>query len=97
MARTNKDDFTQSFDLGPPIDISQPGYEDVLILYNSNKAMPTKKQKSETGTSVIDSYDTKEATEHCDYMNIILTSHDPGRKQCVAIVPQVRWFNINRA
>jgi hypothetical protein len=88
MAHVNKEAFTSKFDLGVPLDLPKPGIEDVLVIYNRDKAMPNKLQQRGSMSS-IELVTADEAVENCDYMNVVLTSHDQGRTQCLVIVPQV--------
>lgn len=94
MIHTPKDDFVSHFDMGVPIDLPQKGYEDVLIIYNNKKAMPPKLQAHPPDG--ITPLDTQSAIENCDYLNIILTNHDAGRQQCVALVPQYESYHIQK-
>ena len=91
MVHTKKEDFTNHFDLGVPLDIPKAGDEDVLILYSKTSAMPS---SSGGSFSAMELLETEKAIENCDYLNVILTHHDGSRKQCVAIVPQVNFYYL---
>jgi hypothetical protein len=88
IVHVNKEEFTSKFDLGVPLDLPKPGIEDVLVIYNRDNAMPKKLQGKEPLSS-LELVTADEAVENCDYMNVVLTSHDQGRTQCLVIVPQV--------
>lgn len=90
MMHTSKEDFASHFDMGVPLDLPKPGLEDVLILYNK-RSMPDRGESSFIGP-----LSTEEAVQNCDFLNIVLTSHDAGRKQCVAIVPQYESYHIQK-
>ena len=90
MVHVNKEAFTNKFDLGVPLDMPKTGMEDVLVIYNRDKAMPKKLQEKTMNS--IELVTADEAVENCDYMNVILTNHDQGRTQCLVIVPQVKHF-----
>ena len=95
MAHTKFDDFTTKFDLGVPLDDPKvEGEEGVLILYAKDTAMPKKKQQS--NSQAIELFTAEEATENCEYMNVIMTYHEGRRNQCVAIVPQYEAFHIQK-
>ncbi|CAB9500246.1 Nucleotide-diphospho-sugar transferase [Seminavis robusta] len=93
ISHVKKEDFTNTFDLGVPIDQPKKGAEDVLILYNKKGAMPKRLQSSSTPMELLK---TDEAVEQCDYMNVILTNYDPGRAQCTVIVPQYESYHIQK-
>ena len=95
MAHTPQENFTKKFDLGVPIDLpKQIGDTGVLIIYNSEKSMPTRRQNTLTKNSELLS--PEEATENCDYMNVVTTWHEGHRRQCLAIVPQYESFHIQK-
>ena len=93
MARIPKDEFTEKFELGVPLDPPYRGAEDVLLLYNSQHSIPTK-HKSALSRSIQEITSVDEAVENCDHVNMIFTDHEGRRKQCIAILPQVRERNI---
>jgi hypothetical protein len=92
MSRVSKQDFTNTFDMGVPLDPPSAGAEDVLILYSNDKAMPS---NFGNDPNVIPEFTMPDAIEHCDYMNIVLTDHG-RRNQCLVIVPQYESFHIQK-
>jgi len=96
MVHVKKEDFTQVFEMGVPIDQPVPGAEDVLILYNTRKAMPKKHRKLTTITEVDGPLSVKDAVENCDFVNMIFHDFDSKRLQCTAIIPQYESFHIQR-
>lgn len=74
------------------------GDSDVLILYQRIEALP---KRYHDFSETIPSFDheingAKEALEHCDYVNVILTDHGKARNQCWAIVPQYESYYIQK-
>mmetsp|Transcript_31660 Transcript_31660/g.46709 ORF Transcript_31660/g.46709 Transcript_31660/m.46709 type:complete len:570 (-) Transcript_31660:53-1762(-) len=95
MSRINKDEFTNRFEMGVPVDQSKPGEEEVLLLYSSERALTKKKKAEVTGLVPIPRLSVEDATENCEEMHIVLTDHT-NRKQCVALVPQYESFHIQK-
>jgi hypothetical protein len=98
MARVNKHEFTNTYDLGVPLDSTESttGTEDILIVYANSKAVPTDFNKHQTKShSPIPHLSTLQALEHCDFLNVVLTDHG-RRKQCLAIVPQYESYHIQK-
>ena len=94
MTRVKKEEFTQKFELGVPLDLPARGSEDVLILYNSRAAMPNNQQNSlQTSVGLLS---TEEAVENCEFLNMIFAHHDGPRKQCTAILPQYESYHIQK-
>ena len=95
MAHVRQENFTSYFDMGVPIDKpNKEGSEGVLILYNSDKAMPFGKRESLRTNSELLS--PEKATENCLQMNVIMTDHTNKRQQCIAIVPQYESYHIQK-
>jgi hypothetical protein len=98
MSRVGKQEFTDAYDLGVPLDGPSAGAEEVLILYSNEKAMPSTFPAEDANT--IPTLNMPEAVEHCEYMNIVLTDHG-RRNQCIVIMPQYesyhlqKWMRIN--
>ena len=96
MSRISKDSFTTQFELGVPLDQSNPGEQDVLLLYSSTRAHPHRFIKDVASLHTpIPLLEVELATRNCDEMHIVLTDHTK-RKQCVAIVPQYESFHIQK-
>jgi len=98
MSRMTKLDFTNQFDMGVPLDQVKEGEEDVLLLYSSERAHPTK-QSSKVDVKALQTpvphLSVDDAIENCDELHIILTDQT-NRKQCVALVPQFESFHIQK-
>jgi Nucleotide-diphospho-sugar transferase len=97
MSLVHRDDFTQRFDMGVPLDPSDPMNEDVLILYSHSAALPSDKTVSVEVESnhPMPRLDVETATENCDILNVILAApHDP--RQCFAIMGQYRSYHIQK-
>jgi hypothetical protein len=94
MARTTKEAFTSQLDLGVPIDKFINGSSDVLLIYNNKKSLP--KAIVAAGADKIPDLSMQDAVENCDYLNVVLTHHTPGREQCIAIVPQYESYHVQK-
>jgi hypothetical protein len=98
ISRVGKQEFTDTYDLGVPLDPPSAGAEEVLILYSNEKAMPTSFAAEDANS--IPTLNMPEAVEHCEYMNIVLTDHG-RRNQCIVLMPQYesyhlqKWMRIN--
>ena len=97
MNRMKKEEFTQKFELGVPLDLPSEETEDVLILYNSRSAQPTKQQGlSPSSVTNMELLSTDEAVENCDYLNMIFAHFDGPRSQCTAILPQYESYHMQK-
>jgi len=97
MARITKQSFMDAFDLGVPWDPPKDGQEDVLLLYNRQRSLPSNKDRAAIeGEGPIPLLsNVSDAMINCDFLNIVLNDNG-GRKQCVAIVPQYESFHIQK-
>jgi hypothetical protein len=76
--------FATKFDIGVPLNPTTPGNKDVLILYNSENALPDQFDKYQEDAPHLS---IKSATKHCHTMKLVLT--EPSQqKQCLAIMGQ---------
>lgn len=99
MARTSKTDFFEHFDIGVPFDVPKSQDSDVLLLYNHEQTFPEnyKDPSMITDDSSIPQLETKDAVEHCDNVNVILSNHGgKSKKQCTAIVPNYESYHIQK-
>ena len=97
MAHTSKANLTRKLNLGVPLDLPEPGTEDVLILYNQEKAKPQYAKNAKNAAEIIPYIaSADDALQNCEYLNVVLTHHEPNRRQCVAMVPQYESFHIQR-
>jgi hypothetical protein len=88
MARVNRDEFMEMFDIGVPKDKTVEGNEDVLLLYSSDKALPDNRERD------LPLLSPNKATKHCNTLKIILT--EPNKKECLAIVGQWESYHIQK-
>ena len=97
MARVRKQDFVEHLDLGVPIDLPQPGYSDVLLLYQRANTLPLQfADKQQQQQSSVPLLEMPDALQHCDFVNVMLTDHSGTRKQCTAIVPQYESYHLQK-
>ena len=94
IANIKKEEFTSKFELGVPLDLPAKGAEDVMIIYNSQNAMPSKRKRSLLNN--IEEVPVDEAVQNCDHMNVIFTDFEGKRKQCIAIMPQYESYHIQK-
>lgn len=92
MVRTPRDELTAELELGVPLDQTKTGFEDALIIYGRDISQPDSFQNNPSHVTM----DSKEALSNCEMVNVVLTSHDPGRKQCLAIIPQYESFHLQK-
>jgi hypothetical protein len=93
MARVTKEQFVKDFDMGVPVDRSQPGASDVVILYGREDSLPNKYIESgfTEGSPMLE---MPEALENCEHLHVLLNDHSGFRKQCLAIVPQYESYYL---
>ena len=105
MSRVPRDDFASRFDVGVPLNPTEPGNEHVLILYGHVDAQPTMSAEQQATTTqsqedvpLITSIG--KATENCDFLNVILTNANTnknyGKKQCVALMGQSESAHVQK-
>ena len=113
-ALIGKNDFLANFDYGIPKPPSKrdhesdPGKDDVILLYGSTKALPDRStgvvylDESGNGTS-LPHLSAQDATKNCGALNVIFTDSRKDMQQCIAIVANYesyhiqRWMRINPA
>jgi hypothetical protein len=95
MARAPKQEFTDHFDMGVPLDRPNAGSEDILLLYSSVKSLPDAHLAEFADPNTIPSLSIPAAVENCEYLNIVLTDFS-RRNQCLAIVPQYESYHIQK-
>jgi len=104
LATVDRDDFMTAFDVGVPRDPSVAHRNSaVLMLYQSPAAIPDANAfvQAEIGhstTPLPHLQSAREATQNCDFLNIMLTDHSGGnrRRQCTAIVGQYEAFHLQK-
>lgn len=113
-ALIGKNDFLATFDYGIPKPPSKrdhesdPGKDDVILLYGSTKSLPDNStgvvylDKSGNDTS-LPHMPVQDATKNCGALNVIYTDSRKDVQQCIAIVANYesyhiqRWMRINPA
>ena len=98
MAKVDRDDFTKKFDLGVPLDRSDPSNNEVLLMYSHHNAVPSdpvSKQQA-ISQSEIPKVSAEDATANCDFLNIVFQHHDGRRRQCMAIMGQHEAYHIQK-
>lgn len=102
IARVKKDELTDFFDFGNPVERGKgTGEEDAIILYQNKKAFPS---TDTTLTSAVEYNDGKgipltdpqTATENCDAINVIFTANPGNTRQCTAIVGNFESYHVQR-
>lgn len=94
-ARVMKRDFLETFDGGlPDDDVHNEHLDEVLILYNNEKALPsTQTEATIQSDEPVPKLTALDATEHCQTLHVISTKADVP--QCVALVGQYESFHIS--
>lgn len=104
-ALVGKNEFIQQFDYGIPKPPSKreyekdPGKDDVLLLYGSQKALPDDNKgivNIDEGVAEIPHMSAKDATKNCAVLNVIYTDTHGGEDQCMAIVGNYESYHIQR-
>ena len=101
----SKNEFIQQFDYGIPKPPSKrehetdPGKDDVLLLYGSKKSLPddnTGVVNADEGVADIPHMSATDATKNCQVLNVIYTDTHGGEDQCTAIVGNYESYHIQR-
>jgi len=95
----DRDDFASIFDMGVPLDKSLEENSQVLLLYNRQNAMPKNQTLLNEGKltgEIPIAKSALEATENCDFLNVVLTNVNAKRAQCIAIMGQYESFHIQK-
>lgn len=99
LASVDREEFVERFDMGIPLDKSEPKNKQVLLFYSSEKAMPTtdpfKADEAKANTEIPYIDDVEQAVENCDTLNVILTQPREWQ-QCFAFVGQYRSFHLQK-
>ena len=98
MAKVDRDEFTNKFDLGVPLDRSTSTNNEVLFLYSHTNAMPSDpvQKKEILSQTTIPQISAEDATANCDFLNIVFQNHDGRRRQCMAIMGQHEAYHIQK-
>lgn len=101
-SRVDRDEFAKRFDLGVPLDKTQDGNNEVLLLYSNQKSLPdgsniTKglEEAMISGNAELPLLNVPDATMHCDTLKIILT--EPRKvRHCMAVMGQWESYTIHK-
>ncbi len=90
LVSINRKDMFDTYDFGVPI-TDGAEKEDILLLYNDRRSMPTKRTLSRAAeySGDIPHTTATEATENCDTMNVVFIKnpdHSESVNQCFALV-----------
>jgi hypothetical protein len=105
VSLVSKNDFLATFDYGIPKPPSKrehesdPGKDDVLMLYGSFSSLPNSAKDGAIyadGDGVIPHISAEEATTNCGGLNVIYTDTHDGLDQCIAIVGNYESYHIQR-
>jgi hypothetical protein len=99
QALIDRNDFASTFDMGVPVDPTVRGNEQVLLLYNREPSLPKDRDvanaaRKQGDIPVVQS--AKEATENCDFLNVILTDYREPRAQCWALMGQYESYHVQK-
>lgn len=98
MALVHRDNFTDRFDMGVPLDPNSMHNEKVLLLYSNKNALPSIKARAHEARSnqaIPTMRNLEKATENCDTLNVILTQPN-DKRQCFAMMGQFRSYHIQK-
>lgn len=97
MVLVDRNNFTNQFDMGVPVDPSGEKNEQVLIWYAHPGALPSSKQHAMEAESNhhLPTLSVEDATQNCDTLNVILSAtRDP--RQCFAVMGQYRSYHLQK-
>ena len=100
LSRVDRNEFATHFDMGVPLDETSKNNAEVILLYSHENSVPSrnpfvaKEAMSQTTIPLIPT--AAEATENCDFLNVILTDHNPKRRQCLALMGQYEAFHLQK-
>lgn len=98
IARTSKEDFVKLYDFGIPYDRPQSDMADVLLLYQTEHALPDEMKDESVWNrgDEIPFISAADATKNCQQMNVILTKPPDSNPQCIAIMANYQSYHIQR-
>jgi hypothetical protein len=103
MGRVSRKSFAEKFDIGYGLDKSFEENSEVLILYGSERSLPTNYHMD--GSTVVPHQRVSDATENCDVMKIVVTNPKPKHpksrkdkehKQCIAIMGNWESYHVHK-
>jgi hypothetical protein len=99
MAAVPRDKFAAKLDVGVPLDPPAVTNSQVLIMYNSEHALPenpfySKEASSQTALPLLE---VDEALENCDVLHLSLThTQRPPRRQCTAFMGNYESLHLHK-
>mmetsp|Transcript_28333 Transcript_28333/g.81951 ORF Transcript_28333/g.81951 Transcript_28333/m.81951 type:complete len:604 (+) Transcript_28333:171-1982(+) len=98
IARTSKEEFVKLYDFGIPYDRPQADMADVLLLYQTERALPDKMKDEAVWNrgDEIPFLSAADATKNCQQMNVILTKLPDSNPQCTAVMANYQSYHIQR-
>ena len=100
MALLDRDEFATKFDTGVPLDKTKDTNSRVLLLYSQALSLPKNRtlahdvRKLNSPVPTVSSIE--DATQNCDFLNIVLTDFAPRRAQCIAVMGQYEAYHIQK-
>lgn len=95
MAVVDRDSLAETLDTGVPLDQSFRNNHQVLLLYQSNSALPEDGKMQAMSNGTIPTLPVPDALVNCDSVHLILTQ-PASRRQCVAIMNQYESFHLQK-
>lgn len=101
LISVNRKDMFDTYDFGVPMNHPNAENEDILMLYNEHRALPTDRSLSRLAeyNGDIPQTSAKVATENCDTMSVVFIKNpDPrNNRQCIALVGgQYQGYHVQR-
>ena len=98
LALVDRNEFAKRFDMGVPLDASLPHNDKVLLIYQRPYSLPKNKLAAEQATASgnVPLLSVNDATENCDFLNIVLSEAKTNRAQCLAVMGQYESFHIQK-
>ena len=100
ISKVTKKEFIEKFDYGLPENYDEKGNEEVIILYNDLKSLPSNDERREAvqfdhgiGIPLMGAH---EATENCDAMNVFITHAPKSQKHCIAVVGNYESYHAQK-
>jgi hypothetical protein len=103
MGRVSREAFATKFDIGYGIDKQFDENAEVLILYGSERSLPT--NYSMDGSTVVPHQRISDATENCDVMKVVVTNPKPPspkkrkdkeHKEYIAIMGNWESYHVHK-
>ena len=98
LALVDRNEFAKRFDMGVPLDASHPHNDQVLLIYQRPYSLPQNilAAGQATASGNIPLLSVNDATENCDFLNIVLSEAKSNRAQCLAVMGQYESFHVQK-